>query len=115
MMMHLIERNLKSADVGDLEISLRLILGELRKRTHPRITSVSYDYAAGILNDNHTDDDISPRLIKFAFENVGMQMACVVYKFFAPCRLNPETTIESMAKRKGWKEYANQDSVELSE
>lgn len=112
MIMHLVDRYVSSAETEDLEISVRLILEELRKRVNPRRTGLPYDYAAGILNHND-GAGVSERLIRFAFENVGTQMARVVYRFFAPARVNPETTIANMAKRNGWKEYANQDSVEL--
>jgi hypothetical protein len=115
VIMHLVDRHISSADTEDLEISVRLILEELRRRINPRSDGIPYNYAVGILNRHDDDTNVSERLIKFAFENVGMQMARVVYKFFAPSRLNPETTIASLAKRKGWKEYANQDSVELQE
>lgn len=110
-------------DTEDLEIAARLLLAELEKRFGKVNASNSgptpYYYASGILNDNHTSfgGATSTRLIRYAYERYGMETARIVYKFFAPCRLNPETTIASMAQRHGWKEHgdANQDSIELSE
>jgi len=97
-------------DTEDLEIAARLLLAELAKRFGKVNASNSgptpYYYASGILNDNHHAAGlaIGGRLIRYAYERYGMETARIVYQFFAPCRVNPETTIVSMAKRNGWKE-----------
>jgi hypothetical protein len=101
----ILEQDFSSAETEDLEISIRLILKELHKRTDSRKPSLPYHYAAGLLNDNHHEVgmEMSHRLIKYAYEKSGVALACVVYQFFAPIRLNPETTIKPMAERYKWK------------
>lgn len=109
-------------DTEELEIAARLLLAELSHRFGKVNVSSSgptpYYYAMGILNDNPHAAGLAmnDRLIRYAYERYGMKTAKMVYKFFAPCRLNPEITIASMAKRGGWKEHdENQNCVELSE
>jgi hypothetical protein len=88
----------------DLEIFVRLALVELVKRigkvNHTNTGPSPYHYASGIVNDQQ--NDISRRLIRYAYENHGMETARVVYKCFSPARMNPETTIQHMAQRDGW-------------
>jgi hypothetical protein len=104
--MEVLGRDVTHISTEDLEIAVRLLLAELSHR-FGKVRPTPYYYAQGILNDNHHPAGyaICNRLIRYAYERHGMEMARIVYQFFAPCRVNPETTIASLAKRHGWKEW----------
>jgi hypothetical protein len=99
----MIQKDLHLVPTEELEISLRLMLVELCKR---RISKV-YNYVAMTVNNQDLDEyDGTPtslKLIGFAYENYGLELAKDVYRFFAPARLNPETTINALAEKNGWK------------
>lgn len=104
-------QEIAKAETEELEIIVRLILQELTDRFGTVNASkrgpTSYNYAKGILNDPHSQFGCtdSSKLIRYAYENHGMEMARIVYRMSAPCRMNPETTIVRMAKHDGWVEY----------